>query len=299
MGTGLRRAVVALLFSATALALSSTGKAAPNLPDLAEEIGEALIRPRYGYYSVGPHRWFLSTKSDLGLPYVKPFFSFGYGMPHWMWVGVDVNAIATLEFVQGYVGLRAASPIFDLALGVRDTQSYYKPFLAPAPTYTYDDVLNGSTPKARYWAWEVEAVAIAPFPYSALLLDLVMVRTLDVPDGKYVYDESYRAIVADPFFAVLRAAALVRFLNENSLKVGCLLESVFSTGRDHTVIRLGPVASIAITDHLEALGALTMPVRSPDALGPVLGSYGIAGLRYRWATGEPAPKLPWQGRLIP
>jgi hypothetical protein len=291
---------VALASAATIVGATPSARAKSDLhvPEIATEIGEALMRPRYGYFSVGTPRWFISTKSDLGTPYVKPFFSFGYGVPHWIWAGLDVNAIATPEFVQGYFGVRAASPILDLAFGLRDTQSFYKPFLAPAASYRRDDVLDAPGPAARYWAWEAEAVAIAPLPYSALLFDLVLVHTLDVPEDRYVYEESYRAVVKDASFAVLRAAAVARFLNENALKIGILTDYVFSTGRD-PVVRLGPVAAIDITDHLEALGALTMPVRSPDALGAILGSYGLAGLRYRWASGEPAPKLPWQGLVIP
>jgi hypothetical protein len=296
MGRSTRSVTAALFSAATVVGLGSPGRASP---DMVKDTVDTLVRPRYGYFSDGAPRWFVATKSDLGTPYVKPYFSFGYGLPHWLWAGIDVNAIATLELVQGYAGLRAASPILDLAFGLRDTKSFYKPFLAPAAAYTRDDVLNGANPTARYWAWEAEAVAIAPLPHSALLADFIMVRTLDVPSGKCVYDESYRAVVKNPFFAVFRIAAVARFLGEDSFKVGFLWESVFETGRERSVVRVGPVAAIQITDHLEALGALTLPVRSPDALGPVLGSYGIAGLRYRWATGEPEPKLPWEGVLLP
>src|SRR5438105_3359993 len=88
-------------------------------------------RPAHGYWSRGTPRWFVSTKSDLGAPYLKPYVSFGYGLPHWIWTGVDVNAITTLEFAQAYAGLRASTPVLDLAFGVRDTGSFGKPFLAP------------------------------------------------------------------------------------------------------------------------------------------------------------------------
>jgi hypothetical protein len=295
MGKRFRGLAVALLSGATVVGLTSACLASP---DLLDDVNPE-VRPEYGYFSGGKTRWFVSTKSDVGTLYVKPYFSFGYGLPHWLWAGLDVNAITTMEFVQGYVGARVASPVLDIAFGVRDTQSFQKPFLSPAATYSGADVLNGSSAKARYWAWEAEAIAVAPFPHSALLFDFVMVRTLDVPHGKYLYEESYRAIVNNPLFGVLRVAAVARFLGEDSLKVGCLVEDVLWTGREQGVIRVGPVAALDITDHLEALGVLTMPVSSPDTLGPLLGSYGIAGLRYRWATGERAPKLPWEGTLLP
>ena len=255
-------------------------------------------RPANGYFSVGEPRWFISTKSDIGGLYLKPYFSFGYGLPHWIWTGVDVNAITTLEFTQVYVGLRGSTPVFDLAWGVRDTYSFWKTFLDPRASYVAND-LRGTTRNARYWASEAEVVGAIPLPYSAILLDYVAVVTLDAPRDKYLYEESYRAIVAKPFFQVMRVAAVARLMREDALKVGVLAELVTATGRGSAVFRMGPAASIQLTDHLEMLGALSLCVASPDHLGLALGAYGVSGLRYRWATGESAPKFPWQGRLIP
>ena len=263
------------------------------------EAPPSKVRPEFGYWSEGEPRWFLSSKSDLGTFYGKPYLSGGYGLPHWIWAGADVNAISTLEFGQVYGGVRASSPLLDLAFGVRDTFSYQKPFLVPRASFRDEDVLSGPGPKARYWAWEAEAVGIVPLPYSAILVDYIAVRTLDVPRGNFVYDESYRAVVGKPFFQVLRVAAVARFLRESALKVGVLTELMFSDGRGKDVFRMGPAAALQLTDHLEALATLSIAVTSPDSLGLALGAYGIAGVRYRWATGEPAPKLPWQGPYIP
>jgi hypothetical protein len=258
--------------------------------DRPDEI-ERDRRPTNGYWSTGKTRWFVSTKSDLGMPYLKPYFSFGYGLPHWLWAGIDINTITTLEFTQGYAGARASSPVLTLSFG--------KPFLAPAASYRHDDVVTGRARGAHYAAWEAEAVASVPLPYFALVFDLIAVRILDAPDNKYLYEESYRAVVSRPLFAVLRVAAVARLLREDALKVGVLSEAVFSTGRATGVLRIGPACGLTLTDHLEALGALSVVVASPDTLGFALGAYGLAGLRYRWATGEPDPKLPWSGTLIP
>jgi hypothetical protein len=265
----------------------------------AADLAIGASRPANGYWSIGEPRWFVSTKSELGAPYIKPYFSAGYGLPHWFWTGVDVNSITTLEFFQGYAGVRAASPIFDLAFGARDTWSFGKPFLAPAASFSRASVLDAPGAKARYWAWEAEAVAIAPLPYSALVADFIIVKTLDVPRDRYVFDESYRAVVKDTLFYILRVAAVVRFLNEQSLKVGLLSEYVFGTGRGEAVVRLGPAGSLQLTDHIEINATLTLAVPGPDRLGLVLGAYGVAGIRYRWATGERQPKLPWSGTVIP
>jgi hypothetical protein len=255
-------------------------------------------RPKNGYWSLGEPRWFLSSKSDVGGIYVKPYISAGYGLPHWIWAGVDANAITTPEFGQFYTGLRGSTPIFDLALGVRDTYSYQRGFLAPRSRYVVADLQNYGD-NAHYWAWEGEVVGVIPLPYSAILLDYIAVGVLNRPAGKYLYEESYRAVVGKSLFHVVRVAAVARLLREDALKLGVLAELVTGTGRGESVVRMGPAASLQLTDHLEMLGTLSLKVASPDRLGLALGAYGVSGFRYRWATGERAPKAPWQGRLIP
>jgi hypothetical protein len=88
-------------------------------------------------------------------------------------------------------------------------------------------------------------------------------------------------------------------LREDALKAGVLTEYVFGTGRGKNVIRVGPAGVLQLTDHLQAMGTLTLAAYSPDDLGLALGAYGVAGLRYQWATGESAPKAPWVGPFIP
>jgi len=298
---------------ALAIAFSKVASAAP--PDAPTDVPSAQTatapapdtavgpspgkRPENGYWSVGEPRWFISTKSDLGTPYIKPYFSAGYGLPHFIWGGVDLNSITTGEFTQVYAGVRAATPVFDLAFGFRDTWSFGKAFVAPRTSFSRSDVLDAPGPAARYWAWEAEAVGILPLPHAAVVANLIVVRTLDVPDGMYVYEESYRAVVAKPLYAVFRTAAVARVLREGALKFGPLVEYVFATGRESNVVRLGPALALQLTDHLEANGVVTFAVSSPDSLGLTLGTYGVLGLRYRWATGERQPKLPWQGEIVP
>lgn len=265
----------------------------------AEGTPPPLERPENGYWSVGEPRFFASTRSEFGTPYAKPYFSLGYGMPHWIWAGLDVNSILTTDCFQAYGGVRAATPILDLAFGVRDTWSFSKPFLAPRDSFTGEQVTDGPGELARYWAYEAEVVGVVPLPHAAIVGDFIAIGALDVPKGSYFYDESYRAVVADDLFFVMRVAAVARLLNENSLKVGVMVEHVFGTNRDQPVTRFGPVGSLQLTDHLEINAVLTVVVSSPDHLGLVNGTYGVAGIRYRWATGERASKLPWEGLIIP
>jgi hypothetical protein len=271
-----------------------------TLPRLPNDPPDAPRRPKYGYWSDGAARWFVSSKSELGAPYAKPYVSAGYGIPHWIWTGVDVNAIVTPDCLQTYGGVRLALPIIDFAFGARDTWSFGKPFLNPAESFNRSMVVDAPGSKARYWAWEAEVVGTVPLPHSALVADFIAIRTLDVPKGLYVYDESYRAITAKPLFFTLRLAAVARFLREDSFKVGVITEYVFGTGRDgDMVIRVGPAASLTLTDHLEVNAVLSLKVDGPDHMGIALGAYGVAGVRYRWATGEKRPTLPWKDPIVP
>jgi hypothetical protein len=258
-----------------------------------------MAEPERPYWSEGEPRLFVATNSQLGVPYIRPVLTLGYGQPHWLWTGLGVTAIVMPSFVQGAFGVYANSPLLNLSFRLRDTQSFQKPFLEPRRSFTRAEVLDAPGPNARYWAWEAEAVGTLPLPHSALVADFIMVHSMDVPAGRDVYDESYRAIVRSPLFLVLRVAALARLLNADSLKVGVLVDNIFSTGRSEAVLRVGPVGQLQVTDHLALLGTLTLNVAGPDNLGLVLGAYGLAGLEYRWATGESNPKLPWQGELIP
>lgn len=289
------RLVGTWLFLSTTLSLASAARAQSE----DEHARDPSYRPENGYWSVGEPRWFISTKSDLGTIYAKPYFSAGYGLPHWIWAGVDVNAIITTSVAEVFAGARLSAPVFDISFGIRDDWSFDKPFLMPRTTYFRADVVDAPGKRAKYWALEGEVVAVLPLPHAALVGDFVLVDVLHMPNDMYLYEESYRLITKTPFFYVMRTAAVARFLHENALKLGLLAEYGFHTGRERGVWRLGPVLSLQLTDHLALNLAATLKVSSPDHLGLTLGTYGIAGLRYQWATGERRPELPWQGDLIP
>jgi hypothetical protein len=160
-------------------------------------------------------------------------------------------------------------------------------------------VFNAPGQLARYWAAELDAVAIVPLPYSAVGVNFVMVHTWDTPPNSALYEESYRLITHTRTFYVLRAVALARILNESALRFGVLAEYGFGTGRHSGVLRLGPVVSVQLTDHLQFNAGVTLKAASPDQLGLTLGAFGTAGFRYQWATGERRPELPWKGEFIP
>lgn len=281
-------------------AISCCASAHAQLFEPTQHAFDPDYRPENGYWAEGVPRWFVSQRTEVGVPYTKPYFSAGYGLPFWMWTGIDVNAILTTTVLEVYAGARIIStPVFDVAFGYRDNWSFDKPFLNPKESFTYDDVFKQGGKLARYQALEGEAVAVLPLPHSALAADFVMVDVLDKPAGQYLYEESYRLITKDPLFFVLRGAALARLFHEESVKVGVLTEWGFGTGRGSDVLRIGPIMMLQITDHLSLNAGFTLKVVSPDHLGLSLGAYGVAGFRYTWATGERRPEFPWHEEVIP
>ncbi|MET0387768.1 MAG: hypothetical protein ABW321_17485 [Polyangiales bacterium] len=268
------------------------------LADDAER-SDPEARPENGYWSVGKPRFFISTRTEIGAPYAKPYFSAGWGLPHWIWLGVDVNAIITTEVAETFAGLRLASPILDVSLALRDTWSFGKPFLQPRASYNAEQVFEQPGALARYLVMEGDAVLLIPLPHAALVGNVVMVDVLNMPRDRYVYEESYRLVIKNRLLFVLRMAVLARFLHENAARLGVLAEYGFNTGRSKGVWRVGPILSVQLTDHLQLNAGCTITVSSPDQLGLTLGAYGVAGVRYQWATGEARPALPWNEDLIP
>lgn len=278
---------------------AALGCRAVRADDFTVEDVRRGARPENGYFSVSDPRFFILTKTEVGVPYAKPYFSAGYGIPHWLWAGIDVNAIITMEMAEAFAGVRLASPVFDVSFAVRDTWSFGKPFLQPRASYSNDQVTEAPGQKAHYVVLEGDAVATVPLPHAAIVGNLVMVDVLDMPPGQYIYDESYRLITRNPLFFVMRMAAVARFMHEDSVRVGMLAEYGFNTGREQGVWRLGPILSVQVTDHVQLNMGFTLKVSSPDHLGLTLGAYGIAGFRYMWATGEPRAVLPWHEEVIP
>ena len=62
--------------------------------------------------------------------------------------------------------------------------------------------------------------------------------------------------------------------------------------RDNLVFRTGPVVTVSLTDHLQAIGAAAFAIIYHDDLGLSGSDLGQIALRYRWASGEAWPNFP-------
>ncbi len=244
-------------------------------------------------WAAGKPRLFASSRIDAGVGYGKVQVAAGYGLPHWAWVGVEAYPISTFEFAGVYAGLRGSLPFLDLAIGVRDSASYRRGFLQASPHHTHDELDQRQGDRAHYVDYEATLSGALPAPGGFAVWEASLFIVDGAPAGVHLYEESMRAIMQPPKIAFARLGYVLGLGPRDAVKIGALGEAVFLPGRDTgPVYRIGPALQIVLTDHLEALGLLTMAVKSPDELGFFLSAYGILGLRWKWATGETKPGFP-------
>jgi hypothetical protein len=248
--------------------------------------------PKLGYWADTTPRWFVAGRLEGGL-YLKPQIFLGYGQPHWIWAGVEAYPVTTATFAGGYAGLRFSLPIFDVKLGVRDSFSFNRSYLAPKAAYVASDVSHAHDhPHVRYTTAEGTLNGVVPLPGSYLILAVDAYYLPDVPAGFDMYEEALRVVTRAPWLVGSKLAYVVRLGENGFIKVGGLGEAIAVPKRDAVTLRVGPAGLVNLTDHLDLLFALSLPVASPDRLGIFEGSWGVLGVSYAWATGDEHPHFP-------
>jgi len=223
---------------------------------------------------------------------VKPQVAVGYGLPHWANVSAEAFGISTMSFGAGYAGIRGYLPFVDLRVGARYTSSYYRSFVDPKAHYEAADVSNPHGPLARYLSLETELSLTVPLLDGYAFPVFAAYRIVDIPAGKYVFDESLRGVLEPPWILGIRLGYVKNFGHDDFVKIGVLSELVLLPGRGEHIARLGPAALVTLTQHLDAQGTITFVLSSPDSLGIWNGPFGVLGLVYRWATGDEHPAFP-------
>ena len=250
------------------------------------------MTPKLSPWDQGNWRPFVGGHVDVGVIFARPAIMAGWGQPHWMWFGVEAYALTTNSFFATYVGTVAHLPIADLSFGLRDNWSYVRSLLPPKTSYAAEDVDDVHGAHARYLALDTELSLVAPLPGGFAFGGVLATTVLDVPSDRYVYEEGMRAILRPPFAADFRLGYLLKLGPEDVVKAGVLTETVVLPHRDGPIFRAGPVVSVSLTEHTEGIFVFTAVLRSPDSLGIWHGPYGFLGVRYRFATGDAAPKFP-------
>ena len=238
---------------------------------------------KYSVWQSNKHTLFVSSASDVGIIYVRPHLTLGWGAPFWNFFGIDAYTVVTNSFTASYAGFRANLPFLDVQMGVRNSYPYNRRLLPKQELYKAGDLTLGDMDeRSTYNVVELEITPIAPLLGGIAFAELHPMW-FDTSRDVFLFEEIMRAVVAPPF-AMRTRLGYVRGLDEaGNWKVGGMTEYMITPGRPRNVTRLGPIFIGTLTDHLEILATATVAVDSPDDLGFYEGSYGYLGLRGRFA----------------
>lgn len=270
---------------------------------LAAAASSPVVRERYFLFperefvpwSQQPSRWFGALEFDTGFLYVRPRLELGYGRPHAVWLGLEMNPIFSEEGLAAYAGLRAALPYLSVRAGGRAWYTFYRSFLAPRDSYTVEQIELRQGPRSRFLTWEAEAALSVPLGPGTVLSELAGSYVSGVDEGYYVYEETLRVVAEPPWIWRARAGYLWGGVpwhllgtaadRENTVQLGPVLELVGVPRRGALVLRAGGLVRIRLAGDLEARGTFIPALATPDALGARGGDAFLLGIRYRWASG--------------
>lgn len=273
----------------TASAQEVGGVSATGAPSLGsrDDLGGARA-----YWEAGRSRWFVAGAVDFAAVNYRPELNFGYGKPHFRWIGLELTPQLSLSGAQTFAGLRVVVPGISLRTGARYFVSADRRFLAPREIYTREQINFDVGPRAHYLALDGELSFELPLPVGAINTVAQIEWLGDVPDPYNVFDQQLRVVVDPPLAWRSRTAYTVDVGKYDTLRMGGLFEFVGVPKRDEVMIRVGPVVTVSLTHHLDAIAAAAFSIESKDEIGLESADFGQVSLRYRWATGDRWPEFP-------
>lgn len=210
----------------------------------------------------------------------------GYGRPHWLWGGLQFEAMTTTEFGAVYGGLELELLLVNLAVGLRNTWSYSK--VSPAVTSSYTEAMvydDPTRPRAQYQSLDVGLWGYVPAGPTLGYWEATGSWLPFKPKDSAVFEEFLRFTLTQSTGGLLRLLWGVRLWNER-ITVGPMVELVGSPGRG-AMVRVGAGLMFVATRHLSVKLNLAVPVISPDQMGWFTQSFAVARLTWSWASGEP------------
>ena len=251
----------------------------------ANQEGTLLDAPES--WSDGRSRWFVAGSFDLGFLYVRPRFQFGYGKPHNLWAGLEINPTIWTDAIGGYGGLRIDVPFVNFRVGARYVRPTFRSHLTIQDSYTRNS-LNEDQPDegSQYLAAEAELTLTLPVSERGSFLSETSITYITlVPDDRYVYESYHRIVAAPPWIWKQRMGYQHGFGENNAFRIGVVAELIGSPGRDLIAFRAGLQLRLRATPRVEVRAAWIPAIVSRDELGVRGGNFGVLGIRYRWATG--------------
>ena len=244
------------------------------------------------YWTVGHKRWFAAALFDVGGIFAKPEIHLGYGKPYYAWGGIEAWTKVTLDGVSFFAGPRLSIPHFQLRAGGRTFHSTNSHWLVPRQTYSRLQLDQVAPPLSHYGSLEAEMTVDAPLLGGNVAL-LASVHGLLGVDGNYnVFEDLLHVIVDPPWVVRTRLSYLRSFGRFENMALGAAGEVIYVPNRTATTARIGPVVTVSLTHHLQAVAAAMIVIAGRDSLGLSGSDIGQIGLRYRWATGDLWPEFP-------
>lgn len=244
------------------------------------------------YWQQGRVRPFIATVFDLGGFFARTELHAGYGRPHNEWIGGFVNSRLTLGGVAMAAGIDGQIPNLDARITARSFRSTDQHFLRRKDLYYESDPTIETEPTASYQTLEANLAVTVRALGGTVGLELRGLALFGIPEGYDVFEDTLRAVVRPPFAWQTKFTYLAWPGWQENLAVGFSAELIGAPNRDNLVFRTGPIVTVSLTDHLQAIGAAAFAIIYHDDLGLSGSDLGQIALRYRWASGEAWPDFP-------
>ena len=215
----------------------------------------------------------------------RPRVSLGYGKPFTKWVGIDLNPLAQSTGLGAYGGLRVEIPYVDLRAGARYFRSFNHSYLAPATEYDRISLEVETTSPAHILTYEAELDSSIPVGPGNIVVRGSLSYVTNVPDGKYVFEETLHIIMNPPWVWRVRGGYMFRLGKYSQHSIGVVADFLDVPNRDESkTVRVGPILRWVLSRRVEVRGSFVLTVLSPDRIGLAGGDFTELGVRYRWAT---------------
>lgn len=296
-----RRSVLALLVLACALLVGSAlhaGTAAAQPLDLPGASTNPTEPPREGvdlkqpYWLQGRVRPFLAAVFDGGFFFARSELQAGYGRPHYTWIGATAYSKLTLGGVTLAAGIHGQVPNIDISVTAKSFRATDSRLVRKNDLYYESDTSIETEPKTAYQSLDADLAVTVKGLGGTVGLETRGIAVFGVPDGYDVFEDTLRLIVRPPFVWQTKLTYLAWPGWQDNLAVGFVAELIGSPARDNLVFRTGPVVTVSLTDHLQAIGSAAFAIFYHDDLGLSGSDLGQIALRYRWASGEAWPNFP-------
>jgi hypothetical protein len=228
---------------------------------------------------------------DLGYLFLRPRFHFGYGRPHFTWVGLEVNPLLAGNGIGAYGGLRGEVAWFELRAGARYMFAFEDAFLRPAESYDRITIQDRTTDApSRYLSLEAQ-LQLDPDLFDigdavrvSLSTEITGTYVMLVDPGLNVFEQTLKVVVAPPWVWSVDLGFRFGFGPDKRIYVQPRVQVVHIVGRDAIVVRAGLQAGFHLWPDLEIRLIAVPAIVSPDSIGAQGGDTFLLGLRYRWAT---------------